>query len=104
MADSNIAELKAQFGRMQTEINATLELLKKLQGDTVIVAICPERCAPFWVDPPRLDDRCDYRLKVKEQSITVQDAEDAILMADRWMENMIRVLDVVEPDLPLPYA
>ena len=103
MAESNISDLKVQFGRMQREITATLALMKKLQGDTVIVGICPDFCAPVRViDPPRLDDKCEIRIGRIEGAITVHDTEDAIVMLGRWMENMIRVLDEADPNLPLP--
>lgn len=106
MAESNIAELKAQFDRMQREINTTLELLKKLDGETVIVEMCPESCAPLKIvnppEPPRLDSRCEKRIERIAGPITVQDTEDAIEMLDRWTENMIAVLADADKNLLLP--
>lgn len=100
----SVAELKAQFLRLQHEIIATYEMLDKLYGSTELVGICPDFCAPVRiVDPPRYFDDCLIRIPRIEGPITVEVVTETINMLRKWNDKMIEVFEDVDPDLPLPF-
>lgn len=103
MAESTMAELKAQFVKMQREIDATHKMLKDMEGSTEIVSICPPYCAPVRVvNPPRTFEDCAIKMKRIEGAVTIGHTTTTIDMLNKWTQKMIQVLDNVDPALPLP--
>ena len=95
---TQLDEILAKMQNTEGAITTAVQTLTSMDRTKVIFDENPQKCLPFNINHV-LFDGCDMPIHMATGAVTVQDALDTLLIIEKVVKDMIKVLDDVRPGL-----